>query len=159
MTKKLKLNPKISYILGIYAYNKGKAIGVVTTNSEIITRFVKTAIEEFEIPSTKILVEEEDKEQKAYFYHSKLKKLFDRALDTRERIFKYKNDYSANYFAGIYDMIGGSDPKGLFLKGLEERDGQLLEYLNFHTVVRGSKTYILNENTFSNFIKEFSARL
>jgi hypothetical protein len=56
-------------------------------------------------------------------------------------------------------MIGGRDPKGLFLRNLEERDGQLLEYLNFHTTKRGSKTYIMNENTFLAFIKEFSAML
>ncbi len=158
MARKLKLNPKISYVLGVYAYNKGKAIGVVTHNDEIITRFVKVALDEFEIEPTKILIEEDDGEKRAYFYHSKLKKLFDKALETRERIFKYRNDYSANYFAGIFDMIGGRDPKGLFLKELEERDGQLLEFLNFHTKKNGSKTYIVNENTFASFIKEFSVR-
>jgi hypothetical protein len=162
MTKKLKLNPKVSYILGLYECNKGRAVGVVTTSDEIVARFVKTAMDEFDIAPNKILIEgdeeEDGKETKVYFYHSKLRKLFENALERRERLFKYKNAYSANYFAGIFDMKGGRDPKGVFLRDLEERDGQLLENIGFHTTARGSKTYIMNENTFIGFIKEFSVK-
>jgi hypothetical protein len=157
MARKLKLNPKVSYVLGLYSYNKGKAIGIVTTNNEIISIFVKTAMDEFKIESNKILVEEGDEnETKVYFYNSKIKKLMDNALERRDRLFKYRNAYSASYFAGIFDVVGGRDPKGLYLKDLDKRDAQLLEFLNFHTEARGSKTYIMNENTFASFIREFS---
>ncbi|MFI5412528.1 MAG: hypothetical protein ACHQX1_01405 [Candidatus Micrarchaeales archaeon] len=158
MTKKLKLNPSVSYVLGLCSYNKGQAIGIVTKSNEVLARFVKTSIDEFEIEPNKILVEEDEGETRAYFYNSKLKKHFQNALDRREKIFQYKNNYSANYFAGIFDMIGGRDAKGLFFRNIEERDGQLLEMLGFHTTKRGSKTYVMNENTFYSFIKEFTIK-
>jgi hypothetical protein len=158
MTKKLKLTPKVSYILGLYSCNKGSAIGIVTKSNEIAARFVKSAIDDFGIAPNKILVEEAEDEQKLYFYNSKLKKLFDRALDTKERLFKYKNDYSANYFAALFDVNGGKDPKGLFIKNLDEKDTSILDDLGFHTTVRGGKTYVLNSGLFLDFIKEFSIR-
>jgi hypothetical protein len=156
MARKLKLNPRVSYILGLYSYNKGRAIGIVTTNNEIVSIFVKTVMDEFKIEPNKILIEGEENETKVYFYNSKIKKLMDNALGRRDRLFKYRNAYSASYFAGIFDVTGGRDPKGLFMKDLDKLDVQLLEFLNFHTETRGSKTYIMNENTFASFIKEFS---
>ncbi len=156
MARKLKLNPKVSYILGLYSYNKVKGVGIVTTNNEIISIFVKTVLDEFKIEPNKILIEQEEKAITVYFYNSKIKKLMNNALERRDKLFKYRNAYSANYFAGIFDVIGGRDPKGLYLRDLDNRDAQLLEFLNFHTEARGSKTYIMNENTFASFIKEFS---
>lgn len=159
MAKKLKLTPRISYILGLYSCNRGKALGIVTTSEEVMERFVKTAMDEFEVEPSKVLVEGEDNEIKVYFYNSKLKKLFDNALGRRDKIFKYRNNYSANFFAGVYDANGGRDGKGLFIRNLENESVGVLEKLNFHTTASGFKTYIMNENTFASFIKDFSARL
>lgn len=159
MAKKLKLTPKVSYILGLYACNKGKAVGVVTTSDEIVQRFVKAALDDFEIEPNKVLLEGEEEEMKVYFYNSKLKKLFDKALERQDKIFKYRNAYSANFFAGIFDANGGRDGKGLFMRNLDKESTVVLENLNFHTTAAGFKTYIMNENTFAAFIKEFSVKL
>lgn len=161
MSKQLKLNPRVAYILGLYAYNKGSkaTIGVVTKSDEIVQTFVKTALDDFKILPNKILIEAEEDEIQAYFYNSKLKKLFDKALERRERLFKYKNDYSAGYFSGIFAIKGGADSYGLYIRDLDKGDAMLLEKIGFHTETRGSKTYIKNAKTFGIFLNEFKTKL
>ncbi|MCW6160335.1 MAG: hypothetical protein LVQ95_04595 [Candidatus Micrarchaeales archaeon] len=161
MSKQLKLNPRVAYVLGIYAYNKGTkaTIGVVTKSNEIVQRFVKVALDDFKILPNKILIEAKEDEIQAYFYNSKLKKLFDKALERKERLFKYMNDYSAAYFAGIFEMKGGSDSNGLYIRHLDKGDAMLLEKIGIHTEAKGSKTYIKNARTFMTFIRTVSAKI
>ncbi len=159
MSKKLQLTPDISYVLGLYACGSRTDIGVETNSIDLLARFARIAIEELDADPKKLLVEEHSKRTKAFFFNSKLKKLFDKALDRRENLFKYKNDYSANYFAGIYDCKGGKDAKGLYLKDLDTRDDIMLEKLGFRTKVAGSKKYLISEKAFIDFIKKFSARI
>jgi hypothetical protein len=158
MSKKLKLNPNVAYFLGIYAYSKGKAIGVASSSSTIIERFVKTAIDEFQIETNKILFEETDDGQIAYLYNTKLKKLLDKALERKETIFKYRNAYSGSYFAGIYDIKGGKDVHGVFIRDIVPSDDLLLERLDFHTIKRFGKTYLRSGVTFLSFIKPYSSK-
>lgn len=159
MSKKLKLNPAVSYMLGLYNYNKSAAIGLTTDNAEVLQKFVKLVMEQFEILPNKIIIEQEDELMQAYFYNSKLKKLLDAALERKGKIFKYKNDYSANYFAGIFDVIGGKDKMGLYLRGLQTSDYILLENIGIHTSADGNKYHITSGNTFVSFIKKFSVKL
>lgn len=159
MSAKLKLNPDVAYVMGIFAYNKGDAIGLVTKSDDVVAKFVKIVIKEFGIDTTRILITEEEGEQRAYFYNSKLKKLLQRALGRKEVTFKYKNAYSAGYFAGIFDVNGGKDMKGFFIKDMEKSDAFMLDKLGWITRKRGFKTYILSQKggeRFVDFIKEQS---
>lgn len=159
MSKKLRLNPDVAYFLGLYAYSKGKAIQIVTNNQTVIERFAKTAITEFDIDTNKILFEDTDSGLHAYFYNTKLKKLLDKALDRKDITFKYKNDYSASYIAGIFDIKGGSDSRGYFIRDLSDSDMLLIERLGFHTKKMGGfKTYFTHPNIFVSFIKNCSGR-
>ncbi|HUC38966.1 MAG TPA: hypothetical protein VL944_02450 [Candidatus Acidoferrum sp.] len=157
MSSKLKLSPRVSYLLGIYSANRKEMpyIGIRTKNSHMTEKFIKTAIEELGILPNKILLDEEG----AHFYNSKLKKLFEKALERRMKTFKYLNDYSGNYVAGLFDCNGGMDKKGMYLRNIDVHDGLLLENLGMHTKVQGSKSYIMNEKAFVSFIKEYSSRL
>ncbi len=157
MTKKLALNPRISYILGIYSANRKsiQPIGLQTSNNEMLERFIKTSMEELGVEPNKILVEENG----AHFYNSKIKKLFDRALERRTKTFKYLNDYSGNYIAGLFDCNGGFDRKGMFIKDLDAHDALLMENLGIHLKQQGSKSYIMNENSLVELIKKHSSTL
>lgn len=154
MSKKLQLNPKVSYLLGLYSAGDKAAnyIGVKSTENEIIQKFIKYSMEELGIEPNKILI----KEHEALFYNSKVKKLFEKALERRTKIFKYRNGYSANYFAGIFDICGGIDRKGLFLKMRDLSDILVLENLGIHSREQGSKVYISNQGALAGLIKEYS---
>jgi hypothetical protein len=159
MSKKLKLSPRVSYFLGMYAYSGSKAVGIIARNSEILQRFVEVAMKEFGIQPEEIRINEKENETEAYFYNTKLKKLLGKALERKEKAFAYKNAYAANYLAGIFDARGGRDIKGLFIKSLELSDGIIMERLGFHTRKKGIKTYITNPTEFAKFVKGHTSTL
>ncbi len=158
MSKKLKLNPRVAYFMGLYSTGKDKAVGITSEDGEVIAKFVKIAIDEFEVEPNKILFEQRGRAQRAYFYNSKLKKLLDNALERKSVTFKYKNDYAAGYVAGLFDIDGGKDGRGLFIKDYDDTDFLLIENLGFHTMAHGNKLYIKNARTFLDFIKKFTGR-
>ena len=160
MSKKLELNPDVAYMLGIYKANRREepCICVETDSEKLVERFVRIAVQRLEVKPEKMLVESTLKGTKALFYNSKLKKLFEGALEDRERIFKYKNEYSASYFAGILDSAGGVDAKGIFVRG-DKIDFMVLERLGFHTRTGGGRCHFRNANQFISFIRPYSIRL
>ena len=157
MARKLKLTPLTSYALGVYSANKGNdgPIGVATMDNRIIEKFIKIAIEELGVEPNKILV----KEHEVHFYNSMIRKLFDRALERRTKTFRYANDYSGSYVAGLFDCLGGIDRKGMYIRNLDAHDGLLLENLGIHTKQQGSKSYVMDERTLVSLIKKHSCTL
>ncbi len=160
MSARLKLNPEISYMLGIYACNKGgQAIQLRTRSDAMAEKFAKIALDELGVLPSRILVEKDDNETRVFFYHSKLRKMLQKALERREHLFKYSNTYSANYFAALFDCVGGRDRKSLYLKGIEPVDYLILERLGVHCTQDGSKSRIASAKAFIGFIKDFSIRI
>jgi len=158
LSTRLKINPRIAYFLGLFEYNYSynlnePIIGIMSRKKEIVEEFISIAINELEIEPNKIIVEHAKEFDKIYFYNSKLKKLIKRVLERKMHIFKYKNEYSANYLKGIYDAAGGIDKKGVYLLNLKNDDMLVMENLGFHTMQNGSKSYLINKNTFLEFIK------
>ncbi len=159
MSKKLKLNPEVSYVLGMYAYSPSKAVGIVARNGDMLERFIKIVLKEFDIAPDRIQIQEEGSEHQAYFYNTKLKKLLDKALERKDKTFAYKNAYAASYLAGIFDAKGWKNEKGMFIKGLKHDDAILMERLGFHTRRKGMLTRLTNPSEFVNFIKQHSSLL
>ena len=142
-------------MLGLHICNQeGTVIGVASASDELIERFVKIAMFDLEIAPNKITIDV----GKAYFFNSKVKKLFDGALERRTKIFKYQNEYSSNYLAAIFDCNGGVDRKGLYLIGLQGADEMVMENIGFHATKAGRKNYVLNQNEFLAFIRPYSIR-
>lgn len=154
MTRRLSLNPSISYLLGIYSANRKvmRNIGIKTRNPDIIVRFAKIAIEELGIDPTSMRYGDGI----VFFYNARIKRLFDKALERRMNTFKYINDYSGSYFAGIFDCSGGFDKKGMYIRNLDNSDFLALENLGVHTKQQGSKSYIMNEKKLVELIKKHS---
>lgn len=156
MAAKLKLSPSVSYILGVYGAGARKLpIGLHTDNSDMLERFIRISINDLGIEANKILLEDNG----ASFYNSKLKKLFDKALERRTKTFKYLNDYSGSYLAGLFDCNGGFDRKGMFIRNLDALDALLMENLGIHLKHQGSKAYVMNENAFVGLIRKHSSTL
>lgn len=145
-------------MLGIFQCNPDNEVGVVTESHELVQKFAKLLIEEFGVEPNKILIQELGERTSVMTYNSRIKKLFNAALERKLKTYKWKNEYSANYVAGLFDCIGGVDKQGVYLKNLSQSDGMLLENLQFHTFQKGLKSYFVNANTFIAFIKDYSLR-
>ncbi|MDE1868692.1 MAG: hypothetical protein KGH60_01870 [Candidatus Micrarchaeota archaeon] len=159
MSKKLAMSPDVSYMLGVYSCNRRReGISLVTKNNDLLERFVQLAVNVLDVDPTKIMITEIEGTFSALIYNSKLKKLFEDSLGRREIIFKYANDYSANYFSAIFDCRGGYNEQGIYIMRMDRLDNRVLERLGFHT--RGSlRTYVLNTKEFSGFIGKYSLRM
>ncbi|MCL4378960.1 MAG: hypothetical protein M1160_04435 [Candidatus Marsarchaeota archaeon] len=156
MAAKLKLSPDVSYMLGVYsAGQRRQPIELTTNDSDMLERFIRIAVNELGVGANKIIL----KDGGAAFYNSRLKRLFDKALERRTKTFKYVNDYSGSYLAGLFDCIGGFDRKGMFIRNLEAHDALLMENLGMHLKHQGSKAYIMNENAFAGLISKHSSTL
>lgn len=152
MSKKLSLNPNVSYALGACSHTIRDYIGMSSHNEKVVEKFVKIAIDEFGIEPNKILIGEEQGVSQVKFYNSKLKKLMIDALERKTRLFKYRNEYSAEYIAGLFDVYGGVNAKGPYLVGMDSGDMLILENVGIHTMQQGSKSYIINPGAFLEFV-------
>jgi hypothetical protein len=157
MSKKLSMSPDLSYMLGICTLGKEEpSISVSSSSYEVIERFAKIALDSLGIDPRKIIISEDGDSKKALFYNSMLKKLMAKAMLERERIFKYKNEYSGSYFAGLFDVRGRGSPKGIWSGTRDMTDIIVLERLGF-MVSRAGK--VRNANDYLSFIKPYSASL
>ncbi len=162
MSKKLKMGEGVSYMLGMYSHSPQKeraSITAASSSEAAVEKFSYLALNELGIEPNKIIVGENEGMCNVTFYNSKLRKLFDAALEKKLRLFKYENAYAAQYVAGMYDAVGGINSKGVFLSGIDNADGMLLENLGIHEVQQGGKHYITSQAKFVEFIKRYSAKL
>ncbi|MDE1870886.1 MAG: hypothetical protein KGI06_01460 [Candidatus Micrarchaeota archaeon] len=159
MAKKLPLSPDISYFLGAYRCNRiYRNIYLHAADKKLVERFVKIAIMELGTKADAVSVTIDGKFANAEIGNSKLKKLLDKALEERDRIFKYRNEYSASYFAAMFDCNGAMDRKGMFVRGMDSYDRIILERIGFHTKGGSGKCYFRNGNDFFMFIAPFSIK-
>lgn len=160
MSRKLSISPDVSYMLGIYQCGGSNAnLHLYTQNKEMVERFVKIAVMSLETRTGAISITQEDDFTKAEIKNSKLQKLLDDALERRDQIFKYKNEYSASYFAAMFDLNGEVDKRGVFVRGLRSYDKILLERLGFHTTTNAGRCYVRKSIDFVQFIEPYSIRV
>ena len=153
------MSPDISYVLGVSRLGKEEpSISVESRSDEVVERFTRIALQILGIRPEKMLVSEDDGLKRILFYDSRAKRLLSDALADRERIFKYRNEYSGSYFAGLFDARGGIDKRGLFLMHIDMKDVMVLVRLNFRVAGRGTFR-IRNSGEFLEFIKPYSATL
>lgn len=155
---KQKLNPEICYIIGLCDRRKD-SIYISTIYDSAVDRFVKTLIDSFGIAPNKIIISKEGNETSAYTYNTRAAKFIKDVLSRRQEVFKYANDYSANYFAGLFDSRGYISEKGFEFRSIDFADQMLLENLNFHLKRHGSAQAVAEAGAFKAFIKNYSIRM
>ncbi len=157
--KKFKLNPKISYMLGIYGHTKqeGTSISASSDNEDAIEKYIKIAMEELGISASSIKIAKHGKVTTAMFYHSKAKKEFERILNKREKLFKYMNAYALEYLGGMVDSCSGMKSCADF-RNIDAKDCVIIENLGFHIMHKGSICHVLNGNAFVSFVKGHSMK-
>ena len=158
MSKRPQIDPDLCYLLGISTISTDSPlISVSSGDDHVIETFIKTAIGRLGIDPKKISVEESGAVKSAGFYNSILKKKLLHLLSERDRIFKYFNNYSGSYYAGIFDARGGIDRKGIFLKHLDPVDVIMLERLGVRVSGRGVFR-MRTPSKFAELVRPFSAK-
>ncbi|MCL5117390.1 MAG: hypothetical protein M1124_00995 [Candidatus Marsarchaeota archaeon] len=155
---KQKLNPEICYLIGLCDRRKD-SLYVSSNEDAVIERFVKILIEEFGIAPGKISVSAHGKETIAYTYNSRAMKFLKDVLKRRHEVFKYANEYAANYFAGLFDARGYVSERLFELRPLDLADQRILENLNFHLKTHGGGRMVVEAGAFRAFIKNYSIRM
>lgn len=150
---KLKLTPSLAYFIGLWKERRtAEGIGV-RGNEELQAAFVKSAIENKLAEPGKILAGEES----IYFYHTANRKFFQKVIEEELERFKYKNEYSANFFAGLFDACGGTTAGGkVYLAGITRADQMALSRLGFNLVKIRGAYFIAKPAKFLIFIKPFT---
>ncbi len=131
-----------------------------SNNEKYLERFIEISINKLLIEPNKLLMNKDSttNEYTVKFYNSKIRKFFNKSFDRIEHIFKYKNDYTANYFAGIFDKSGRCGKRGIYFYKLNATNTILLERLGFHTT-QTKNIRIRNEDSFITFISKYSLRM
>ena len=155
---KLKLNKKICYLIGLCNRNQNSLL-ISTEYNEVLEKFIQIAINNLNIKPEKIIINKKESRITAFSYNSKIKIFFNQILGKRDNVFKYINDYSSNYFAGLFDNNGFISNNDLYFKNIDMNDQLILEKFNIH--VNKTKNYykIISKNQFLILIKQNSIKI
>lgn len=147
---KPKLSPELSYIIGLWGVRRTKE-GIGVRGEDVVPVFVNESIKLKLTEPGKLL----HSQNTVYFYHSKWRKFFQEIWRDRMERFKYLNEYSANFLAGIFDACGKIDEKGIvYIEGFGE-DEMILSRLGFKPKKKGKKIIIGNPVAFLKFMYDF----
>ncbi|MEM4554427.1 MAG: hypothetical protein QXT25_01080 [Candidatus Anstonellaceae archaeon] len=103
---KLVMNPTRAYILGLWKGRKTKEGVGVEGSQQLCEVFIKICLDEGFAQPNKIKYDQESG-KKCYFYNSAVRAWLQQELEKRQERLKYKNEFAASYFAGLFDSTGG----------------------------------------------------
>ncbi len=94
---------------------------------------------------------------KVFFYHSAYRAFFDKVLEDRLERFKYKNEFAAQYLAGVFDGVGGigKTDGALFFEHGDREDEMLLLRLDFRVKKVGRRIIVIEKEKFLEFVKPY----
>jgi hypothetical protein len=121
---KLTMNPSRAYLLALWKSRRTKEGVGIEGKQELCEIFLKLCLDEKLAQADKVKfgepinaafaqAEERDSFAKCYFYNSAIRAWLDSEMEKREERLRFKNEFAANYFAGLFDARGGFiDVKG-----------------------------------------------
>lgn len=150
---KIKLTPELSYLIGFWSKRRCKEGIGVEAPKNLQEIFVQCVLEQGLTTSDKMLFDE----KKVYFYHNKYRKFFQEIESEKFDRYKYINEYSASYLAGIFDAVGGITDKGIvYLSKFGDDDELLFLRLGFPTIKKEGRMLIGKPKAFLVFIKNYT---
>jgi hypothetical protein len=150
---KIKLTPELSYIIGLWSRRRcAEGLGI-EAGKELQQIFAQTVLEQKLTETDKLLSDE----NRIYFYHGKYRKFFQEIEQEKLERYKYINEYSANYLAGVFDAAGGISEQGvIYLERFGTSDEVLLLRLGFPPRKIDGKMAIGRPRAFLAFIKNYT---
>lgn len=150
---KIKLTPELSYLIGLWRKCKSfEGLGV-KGRKEVLEIFSKEVLDQKITTSDKLLTED----NRVYFYHTAYRKFFQEIEKNQLERYKYLNDYSASYLAGIFDAVGNIDDKGVVsIEKMNHEDEMLLLRLGFQARRKAGIMVMDRPLVFLAFIKNYT---
>ncbi len=148
---KIRLNPELSYIIGLWGYSRSsKGIGVRGSDG-LIETFVKACLDLKLTEMNKVLYGENE----AFFYNSAISKFMAQVWAERTERFKYGNEYASAYLAGLFDSVGGIEGGRIALRKIDVVDKTLLSNLRMLPDERRGGVLVGKEKAFLKFISPY----
>lgn len=149
---KIKLTPELSYLIGLWCKSRAFDGLGVRGEQKILEVFSKEALTLQLTTPDKLLTND----RQVYFYHTAYRRFFAEIEKEQLDRFRYLNEYSANYLAGIFDAVGDISTDGIVTIGrLGSEDELLLLRLGFNTKRRKERVMIERPVLFLTFIKSY----
>ncbi len=150
---KLKLTPEIAYIIGLWKGARTPSGIGVRGGEGLLSVFSSVVLKAGIAEHGKMLADGDS----VYFYNTAYRKFFQKVLDEEEERFKYKNEYSASFMAGLFDAVGGIGEDGtVFFRRITPADAMVLYRLGFNTLKRAGRVYMVRPAKFLAYIKPFT---
>lgn len=150
---KIKLTPELSYLIGFWSKRKCREGLGIEGHREMQEIFAREALGQGLTTSDKLLSDGE----KLYFYQGKYRKFFQEIEGEKFERYKYINEYSASYLAGVFDAAGGISEDGVvYLVRFGNEDEMLLLRLGFPTMKMAGKMVIGKPKAFLMLIKNYT---
>lgn len=150
---KIKLTPRLAYLIGLWKARKTKEGIGVSGKIEIRDIFLREVLGMKLTEAKKVQVQE----NMIFFYHSAYRAFFQEVVKNQIERFKYKNEYAARYLAGMFDGFGGMsrDKKHAYFAEGTFQDEMLLLGLGFKVGRRGKKVIVGRPKKFLAFIRPY----
>ncbi|MBD3389597.1 hypothetical protein GF415_01425 [Candidatus Micrarchaeota archaeon] len=155
---KVRLTPELSYLIGFWKERRTKEGIGIRGEEEQLSIFAQAALElELTEPDKLLTQTGEEGNDSMYFYHTSYRKFFQKVIDDELERFKYKNEYSANFLAGLFDAVGSITEDGkVFLSKCTQKDEMLLYRIGFNPLRKGKSTYFTRPVKFLRYIHPFT---
>lgn len=158
---KHKLTPQLSYFIGLWKERRTREGIGVCGEDELLSIFAKAALENGLTEPSKLLTsapnEGEGGSGSVYFYNSAHRKFFQGIINDELERFKYRNEYSASFLAGLFDANGGITGDGkVYLSKCTQKDEMVLYRIGFNPIRRGGPLYFTKPLKFLAYISPFT---
>jgi len=146
---KFTMSPARIYLLGLWK-SRRTAEGVgVEGHRELVEAFLRLCLDDKLCLPDKVQYKE-GVLHKCYFYNTALRAWLDGEMKKRDERLKYKNEFAASYFAGVFDAKGGwadsvTGRKMPFIIG-DRVDEMVLLRLGFRVKKQGARLAVISED-------------
>ena len=146
---KYTMSPDRAYLLGMWKSRRTKEGVGVDGHRELCTAFLQLCLQEKLCQPDKVKYLE-GVLHKCYFYNTSLRTWLDEEMGKREERLKYKNEFAASYFAGVFDAKGGwadsvAGGQMPFIIG-DRVDEMVLMRLGFRVKKQGARLAIISKD-------------
>jgi len=140
---KFTMNPSRAYLLGMWKSARTKEGVGVEGAREFCERFLKICFDEKLADPGKIKFEEGASYSKCYFYNTAVRAWLDSEMEKRDERLKYKNEFAASYFAGVFDATSGEANGIRYIRG-DRVDEMVLLRLDFRVKKEKGKLALIS---------------
>lgn len=148
---KIKLSPDMSYIIGLWKYNRTReGIGIVGGEEERMA-FSAAALRAGLAEASHLQL----RGDRVFFYHTAYRNFFDLTLERQDEAFCHLNDYAAAFFGGLFDAVGGVREGIPYLMRCDKKDEMALLRLGFRLERAGGVAAVMPGAMFLKFIKHW----